>query len=153
MRYNNRTNRIVHYFVYYIMKKIIAVLLGIVIFLFGLGLGIIYQQQNGSRAAQNAYQQMVQVLRSKLVRSVLITGKIQAISPTQVTIASTETALPVLLTDSTKISVIDIRNNAQNTTAKAGNSSDLQAGRTVNITSSVGEDGQFQANNIQVIVQ
>ena len=135
------------------MKKFIAILLGIVIFLFGLGLGVLYGQQQTRQSAYNKYNQLVSVLRSKLIRTIPLSGTIQIVSNDQITVASKETAVPVLITAATKISVIDTRTNHSQTSGAPGTAADLIAGRTVIVTSTMNEAGQFEANTIQVILQ
>ena len=130
-------------------KTILFVIIILVVFLIGGGIGILYQSNqsniSGSQAQKNAV--VVKDLSSNLVPSVVAYGQVADIQGKELTLSFSGDTLKVLIRDDAQISTIGgLAPSAKTTTSnQAGlNFSDIKTGDSVSVNMKLSADGVWE---------
>jgi hypothetical protein len=130
---------------------IILVIIGIVFFIVGGGLGIFYQTQKDASQINGA--KSIKALSSKVIPSIVAYGKVTDINGRDITIFYNGESLTIPVSQDAQVSSFSQANGQTGSTQQKTSFDQIKKGNYINISIKVLPDGNIEGNMVIILPQ
>lgn len=135
-----------------IKKVMISIVLGLVVFAVGGGVGVLYQQQKEAPATQaqsGTENSVLKILNSKVVSSIMASGKVTGIDGKNLVLTAENTSIKVKIMEETQISSFTSGDGVnKKTVQKNVRFEDIKVGDNLSVNFRLLKDGQIEAQSV-----
>ena len=126
----------------------ILILLGVILFLVGGGIGIFYQMQKDSSGDT-----VIKALSSKVIPSIVAYGQVTEINGRNITIFYSGETLTVPIAQDAQVSSFTQANGQTGSTQQQSSFNQIKKGDSINISIKVSSDGKLEGKMVIILPQ